>query len=330
MQNVNILVTGGTGFIGGALLARAMGMPGCSLRAAVRQTTQRLPFGVEQIVVEGLTPRAQWLPAARGCEVVVHCAGRAHVMDETAADPLQEFRLVNGEGTLNLARQAAAAGVRRFVFISSVKVNGEETILHRPYTENDAPAPKDPYGTSKREAEDRLKELALKTGMEVVIIRPPLVYGHSAQGNFQRLLSWINKGIPLPFGAVNNKRSFISVANLVDLITICVEHPAAANQTFLAGDGEDLSTPELLRRVALALGRPSHLFPVPQGVLRWIAVLLGKQTMMQRLCGSLQIDTGKARTVLGWTPPLTIDEGLRQAVNGKSFQDALWSHETDI
>ncbi len=166
MSCVNILVTGGTGFIGGALLTRAIGMPKCSIRAAVRRTPQRLPVEVEPVLVEGLTPQAHWLNAVRGCDVIVHCAGRAHVMDEKAADPLQEFRLVNGEGTLNLARQAAAAGIKRFVFISSVKVNGEETILHRPYTENDAPAPEDPYGISKREAEDRLKELALKTGME--------------------------------------------------------------------------------------------------------------------------------------------------------------------
>jgi nucleoside-diphosphate-sugar epimerase len=327
---VKILITGATGFIGGAFLACLVGKPEYSIRIALRRPTRNIPFGGEPVVVEGLTPGAYWFDAVQGCDVIVHSAARVHVMDEKFVDPLQEFRLVNVEGTLNLACQAAAAGVKRFVFISSVKVNGEETILHRPYTENDAPAPEDPYGISKREAEDTLKDLALKTGMEVVIIRPPLVYGPGAQGNFQRLLYWVNKGIPLPFGAVNNKRSFISVANLVDLITICVEHPAAANQIFLAGDGEDLSTPELLRRVALALGKPSHVFPIPQDVLRWIALLLGKQKMIQRLCGSLQIDTGKARKVLGWTPPLTVDEGLRQAVTGKSFQDKAWPHETDI
>jgi nucleoside-diphosphate-sugar epimerase len=318
---VKILITGATGFIGGAFLACLVEKPEYSIRVALRRPTRDIPFGGEPVVVEGLTPRAHWLRAVRGCDVIVHCAGRAHVMNETATDPLQEFRLVNGEGTFNLARQAAVAGVRRFIFISSIKVNGEETILHRPYTENDTPAPEDPYGISKREAEDTLQELALKTGMEVVIIRPPLVYGPGANGNFQKLLSWVNKGIPLPFGAVNNKRSFISVENLVDLITLCVEHPAAANQIFLAGDGEDFSTPDLLRRVALALERPSHLFPVPQGVLHWIALLSGKRTMMQRLCGSLQIDTSKARKMLGWLPPLTIDEGLRQAVTGKRIQN---------
>ena len=237
-------------------------------------------------------------------------------MHDTDGDPLAAYRVVNTEGTINLARQAAAAGVRRFVFISSVKVNGEETSPGQPFTEEDEPAPLDPYGISKLEAEQGLRDLATATGMEVVIIRPPLVYGPGVKANFLTMMRWLNKGVPLPFGALDNRRSLVALDNLVDFIITCIDHPAAAKQTFLVADGEDLSTTELLRRVGRAMGKPVRLIPVPMGLLQAGARLLGKQEMARRLCGSLQVDITKARTLLGWKPPVAVDEGLRRAVAG--------------
>jgi nucleoside-diphosphate-sugar epimerase len=235
-------------------------------------------------------------------------------MSETAANPLDAYREVNVEGTRRLAEQAAAAGVRRFVFLSSVKVNGEETTSHSPFRADDPPAPKDAYGQSKWEAEEALVEIAERTGMEVVIIRPPLVYGPGVKGNFASMMKWVAKGVPLPLGAIDNRRSLVALDNLVDLITVCIDHPAAANQVFLAGDGEDLSTTELLRRVGKAMGRPARLLPVPTGLLRLGAAMLGKGDMARRLLGSLQVDISRTRDVLGWEPPVSVDEGLRRAV----------------
>lgn len=233
-------------------------------------------------------------------------------MDDPSADPLTEFRRVNVEGTLNLARQAAAAGVQRFIFISSIKVNGEETAPGDAFTASDVPAPQDPYGLSKFEAEEGLRSLAQQTGMEVVIIRPPLVYGPSVKGNFASMIKLVQKGLPLPLGAIHNKRSLVGIDNLVDLIIRCIDHPAAANQTFLASDGVDLSTTELLRSVVKAMGKPSRLVPVPASLLQTGAGLLGKKAMAQRLLGSLQVDISKTREVLGWEPPYTVEEGLRR------------------
>jgi nucleoside-diphosphate-sugar epimerase len=246
---------------------------------------------------------------------VVHAAARTHIMQDTVADPLTAFRLVNVQGTLNLARQAAEAGVKRFVFLSSVKVNGELTQMGHPFRENDIPAPQDPYALSKYEAVAGLCRLAEETGMEVVIIRPPLVYGPGVKANFENMIRWVRRGIPLPFAAVSNKRSFVALDNLVDFIATCIVHPKAANQTFLVSDGEDLSTAELLQRVGLVLGKPMRLFPVPANLLQLAAGLIGKKTMAQRLCGSLQVDISKARDFLDWAPPLSVDEGLRQLRN---------------
>jgi nucleoside-diphosphate-sugar epimerase len=230
-------------------------------------------------------------------------------MREKAAEPLVEFRRVNALGTLNLARQAVQAGVKRFVFLSSVKVNGERGV----YSEAAPPAPVDAYGVSKAEAELGLRQLATDTGMEVVIVRSPLVYGPGVKANFQTLMHAVARGVPLPLGAIHNHRSMVALDNLVDFILTCIEHPAAANETFLVSDGEDLSTTDLIRRLARAMGRPARLIPVPASVLLGGAMLLGKHEMAQRLLASLQVDISKARQLLGWVPPISVDEGLRRA-----------------
>lgn len=247
--------------------------------------------------------------------VVIHSAARVHVMNDQSADPLAEFRKVNVDGTLHLARQAAAAGVRRFIFISSIKVNGEGTVLGKPYTAMDTPSPQDPYGISKMEAERGLREIAQQTGMEVVIIRPVLVYGPGVKANFRSMMNWLNKGVPLPLGSIHNKRSLVSLDNLVDLIVTCIDHPAAANQTFLVSDGDDLSTTEMLRRMGQALGKRARLIPVPAWCLETGAALLGKRAVAQRLCGSLQVDISHTCDTLGWTPPVSVDDGFRAAAS---------------
>lgn len=305
-----ILVTGATGFIGNAVLARASSDPMLQLRAAVRSQLWNLPAGVEPVLVGDLAPDTDWAQALSGVDVIVHTAARVHVMRDSAADPLAEFRRTNVAGTLNLARQAVDAGVRRFVFISSIKVNGEQTLPGRPYTASDLPAPVDSYGISKYEAEHGLLQLARETGMEVVIIRPVLVYGPGVKANFLSMMRWLHKGIPLPLGAIHNRRSLVALDNLVDLIVTCIRHHAAANQTLLAADGEDLSTTMLLRRTAVALGRPARLIPVPALVLRTAARWLGKADFVQRLCGSLQVDISKTQQLLNWVPPVSVDHAL--------------------
>ena len=254
---------------------------------------------------------------------MVHTAARVHLLRDGAADPLAAFRRVNVQGTLDLAQQAAAAGVRRLVFISSVKVHGETTALGTPYFADDAPAPRDAYGSSKMEAEDGLRSIAATSGMEVVIIRPPLVYGPGVKANFQVMLRWLSRGMPLPLGAIHNQRSLVALDNLVDLIVTCTHHPAAANQTFLVSDGEDMSTTQLLRRLGQAMGRPARLIPVPPALLKAGAAMLGKPGLAQRLCGSLQVDITKTRQLLGWSPPISVDEGLRRAAKG-------FRHETPV
>jgi len=233
-------------------------------------------------------------------------------MKDGTADPLAEYRRVNVEGTLKLARQAAAAGVKRFVFISSIKVNGEATFNKNAFFADDDPAPEDAYGQSKLEAELGLMQLAEETRMEVVIIRPPLVYGPSVKGNFSSMIKLVQMGLPLPLGAIHNKRSLVGIDNLVDLIIRCIDHPAATNQVFLAGDGEDLSTTELLRGVGNAMGKPTRLIPVSAGLLQLGATLLGRKDMAQRLLGSLQVDISKTCELLDWKPPYTVEEGLRR------------------
>jgi nucleoside-diphosphate-sugar epimerase len=309
-----ILVTGATGFVGKAVVQRLLAEDESRcVVAAVRRDGQPWPERVLPRVTGDLEPAADWSLALEGISAVVHCAARVHVMQETTTNPLDEFRRVNVQGTLNLARQAAAAGVRRFWFVSSIKVNGEATQLGRPFMADDAPAPLEAYGVSKMEAEQGLREIARQTGMEVVIIRPPLVYGPGVKANFAAMMRWLRRGVPLPFGAIHNQRSVVALDNLVDLLVTCLTHPAAANQTFLVSDGEDVSTTELLRRMGLALGCPARLVPVPAIWLNLAAALIGKPDVAQRLCGSLQVDISKTRELLGWVPPVSLDEGLRRA-----------------
>lgn len=307
-----ILVTGATGFVGRAVTARLVA-DRRTVRGAIRGSAE-LPPGVESVQVGDLSASTNWTPALVGVQTVVHAAARVHVMRDSADDPPAEFRKANVEGSLRLARQAAERGVRRFIFISSIKVNGEETQPGRSYTAEDSPGPVDAYGLSKLEAESGLRELARQTGMEVVIIRPVLVYGPGVKANFRAMTRAIHRGLPLPFGAVDkNRRSLVALDNLVDLIVTCIDHPAAANQTFLVSDDEDLSTSELLRRTAFAMGRRARLIPVPATLLTMTLGMLGKHAVAHRLTKSLQVNMAKTRSLLGWKPPVSVDEGLRRA-----------------
>jgi UDP-glucose 4-epimerase len=309
------LVTGANGFLGRALMRE---MPGhvSVVRGAVRDlaSAHDLQAATSCHEVGDIDANTRWDDALAGVGVVVHCAARVHVMRDDSGSPLDAFRLVNRDGTLNLARQAAQAGVRRFVFISSIKVNGEHTDNRAPFAADDVPAPEDPYGISKREAEDGLRELAAETGMEMVIVRPPLVYGPGVKGNFRSLVKLARLPVPLPFGAIANRRSLVYVGNLVDFIGVAAEHPTAANQTFLVSDGDDLSTTGLLKALRTALGRSSMLIPVPSGLFRAVGGLLGKRSSVQRLCGSLQLDIARTHRVLGWQPPFTVQQGLAETV----------------
>ncbi len=307
-----VLITGLNGFVG-KTLGNELVTRGFIVNGAVRSLAP-IDFAdtISTFVIKGIDSETDWQKALEGVDVVIHLAARVHVMKDTAIDPLAEFRRVNVDGTLNLARQAFEADVKRFIFISSIKVNGEGTVLGYPYTAEDQPAPVDPYGISKREAEDALRQLANDTGMELVVIRPPLIYGPGVKANFQSMMRWLDKGIPLPLGAIHNQRSLVALDNLIDLIITCIHHPAAANQTFLAGDGEDLSTSELLQRMSAALGKKAWLLPVPMFLLVWGARMLGKQAMVQRLCGSLQVDISKTCDQLDWMPPIKVDEALRK------------------
>jgi len=305
------LVTGATGFVGRAVLERVAGDGACRLRAVARRPVQAIR-GVDVVNVGDLGPKTDWSTALSGVDAVVHAAARVHVIRDKAVDPLAEFRRVNVSGTLNLAKQAAAAGVQRFIFLSSIKVNGEQTSVGRSYTSDDTPAPAGPYGISKYEAELGLRELAQVTGMDVVIIRPVLVYGPGVKGNFRSMMRWLNMGIPLPLGSIHNARSLVALENLVDLVATCLRHPAAANRTFMVSDGEDTSTTELLQRVAAALGTSARLLPVPGWMLQTAASALGMGDVALRLCASLQVDIGKTREVLGWVPKVGLDEALQR------------------
>lgn len=304
-----LLVTGASGFVGQSLLPRLLAA-GASVRAVTRRPELsgcRALAGVTWHVTQDLSATP-----IEGCDAVVHLAARVHVMQEESLDPLAEFRRANVDATEQLARQAAAAGVRRFIFLSSVKVNGEASEAGRPYRADDTPAPEDAYGISKLEAELALCRVADETGLEVVIIRPPLVYGPGVKGNFRVMLDWLRRGLPLPLASLDNRRSLVGVDNLCDLILTCLLHPRAANETFLVSDGRDLSTSELLRLAGEAMGRPARLWPCPPSLLRGVAAMVGKSGVARRLCGSLQVDIGKAQSLLGWVPPISVEEGLRR------------------
>ena len=309
-----ILVTGATGFVGNALVLRLLldDTTSCVVVAARRENYQ-WPRRVQPRITGDLDPHTNWSNALVGVSAVVHCAARVHVMADKAANPLDEFRRVNVQGTLNLARQAAAAGIRRFVFVSSIKVNGEATVKGTSFLADDIAAAVDPYGISKLEAEQGLYTIAAQTQMEIVVIRPPLVYGPGVKANFAAMMRWLQRGLPLPLGAIHNQRSLVALDNLVDLIVTCISHPAAANQTFLVADGEDVSTTELLRRMGNVMGCPARLVPVPASLLKLAAAMVGKGDVAQRLCGSLQVDIEKTCRLLDWHPPVSLDEGLRRA-----------------
>ncbi len=303
-----VLITGGHGFVGNVLFERLH----AEGRDPLKVSRKALRPG--ELAVGEIGLRTDWSEVFLNCAVVIHLAARVHVMNDTEGDSLTAFRAVNVDGTLNLARQAAAAGVTRFVFISSVKVNGESTQPGRAFTEADAPKPQDAYGQSKHEAEQGLRQLSADTGMEVVVVRPPLVYGPGVKANFAALKRAVQRGWPLPLGAVHNLRSLVALDNLVDFIVTCIAHPKAANQTFLVSDGQDLSTTELVRGMAQAAGVSVHLLKVPMWTLQAGGALLGKGDAVQRLCGNLQVDMSKARSLLGWVPLVSVEEGLRRAM----------------
>jgi nucleoside-diphosphate-sugar epimerase len=324
----NWAITGSTGFVGRSVLQRVVELnatfstidaPYEILGISRRLPSQPIP-GVRYIDLGDLSSSIDWAPVLQGVDVLVHTSARVHVMTDLATEPLAEFRRVNVDSTLHLARQAAVAGVKRLVFISSIGVNGQYTSSGLAFTESQAVHPHNAYALSKFEAEQGLRQIAAETDLEVVIIRPPLVYGPCAPGNFGSLISAVQRGLPLPLALVRNQRSLVGLGNLVDFIVTCARHPKAANQTFLISDGQDLSTPELIRHLAKAAGVPVRLLPVPVWALQIIARLLGRGGAIQGLCGNLQVDISKARELLCWMPPVSLDEGLRACfLSGNEF-----------
>lgn len=307
MIGSRVLVTGATGFVGEALVFRLLRDKVFTPVAAVRGESRL--SGLCQVVPFDMGDRIV-LPSLAGIDVIVHCAARVHVMSESAEGALERFRQINVEGTVRLARSAAQAGVKRFVYISSIKVNGEMTRPGVVFKADDVPAPLDPYGISKREAEDALRQISFETGMEVVVVRPPLVYGPGVGANFLSMMRWVERGTPLPLGSIHNQRSLVALENLVDLLNVCISHPGAAGKTFLVSDGDDLSTSHLLRRMAAAMGVKPRLLPIPSWMLKSGAVLIGRADIAQRLCGSLRVDIGKTIDVLGWSPVVGVDDAL--------------------
>lgn len=321
-----ILITGATGLVGGAVTRELLRLR-IPIIAGVRKNSAIASNDVKQIKTGEISSTTDWMLALANVDVVIHAAARVHVMDDSSSDPLTEFRKVNTAGTLNLARQAAESGVKRFIFISSIKVNGESTEAGKSFSPNDGFVPEDPYGLSKYEAEQGLLALAAETGMEVAIIRPPLVYGPGVKANFASMMKWINRGVPLPFGYINNQRSLVALDNLVDFIVLCADReksPKAANEVFLITDGEDVSTTTLLQKVARAFGKKPRLIPVPVWLMIIAAKLIGKGDVATRLFGSLQVDSSKARELLGWRPVITMDEQLKKTA------EAYLEHEKTL
>lgn len=310
----NVLVTGANGFVGRGLV-NFLALNGNNVLGVVRARSGNSIFGSDNSSIkikniDSISGTTDWSGLLGQQEVVVHTAARAHVMNDKSLDPLLEYRKINVDGSLNLAKQCAENNVRRFVFISSIKVNGESTTNRKAFDAGDYPSPEDAYGISKYEAELGLMDLAKTTGMEVVIVRPPLVYGPGVKGNFANLIKLVERGIPVPLGMVDNKRSLIALDNLIDLIARCIDHPLAANKVFLASDGFDLSTSELFRGLAKAMGKKSRLIPVPSIFLQFAASVIGKQDFAKRLLGSLQVDIAKTCEILNWKPPVSVEEGL--------------------
>ncbi|MFA7553082.1 MAG: SDR family oxidoreductase [Spongiibacteraceae bacterium] len=307
-----VLLTGSTGFLGGFLFKALL-----NCRYEVTNTI-RISSDEERqdtYTIGEINASTNWLPAVLGSDVVIHCAARAHIMIDKLSTPLDAYREVNTAGTLNLARQAAASGVKRFIFISSIKVNGESTTGLSVFSETNKPAPQDPYGVSKMEAEVGLRDIAEESGMEVVIIRPPLVYGPGVKANFFNLMKLARMRLPLPFAAIHNTRSMVYVGNLVDFIIQCIDHPAAANETFLVSDRRDLSLAELLTLMRRAMGKSPCLLPVPAAIFKLAGAITGKSAVIDRLVGSLQVDSTKAKDLLNWHPSYTVEQGIEATVN---------------
>lgn len=309
---MKILVTGANGFVGSALCTELIKRD-ITVLGAIREKSYAT--GLKSMLVGDINNTTNWMDCLLGVDIVIHLAARVHIMKDQVKNPLAEFRKTNVEATLNLAKQAHQAGVKRFIYMSSIKVNGEVTKLGQPFNTSDQPCPQDAYAISKFEAEQGLLDLAKETGMEVVIIRPPLIYGAGVKANFASMVRAVKCGIPLPLGAISNKRSFVYVGNLVSLIIKCIEHPAAANQTFLVSDGRDLSTTELLKACAIALNVKPRLIPVPKILIELAAGLVGKRGLSQRLCGNLQVDISQARELLDWEPPFSVEEGLKATID---------------
>lgn len=311
-MSIKLAVSGANGFVGQAVMRRLV-LQGRPVIAFVREGHVRQLEG-RGFAVTSLSDQKSWYEALRQCSVFIHCAGLAHIRQIPAGKDLIEFREVNTDLTLKLARSAASAGVKRFVFVSSIGVNGS-TSHQDPFTPDSAANPQTPYAISKYEAEQGLLAISQETGLEIVVVRPPLVYGFGAPGNFKTLVTILRQGWPIPLAAVTmNRRSFVAIENLVDLLVTCCDHPAAVNQVFLVSDGEDLSTANFLRRLAETMGRPVHLFPVPLQVLALGAKFLGRPELFQSLCGSLQVDMSKTSELLGWSPLMGVGEGLKRAL----------------
>lgn len=302
-------ITGATGFVGSALFQKLGSREEYTVKPLCR-TPSSSKSG--DLIAVGPLETAELRAELADIDVIIHTAARAHIMEDEADDPLAEYRKVNVQGTLNLARQAVEAGVKRFVFVSSIKVNGEATELNRPYTPEQQPAPEDAYGVSKLEAEQALTELCKESGMELVIVRPVLVYGPGVKANFLSMMSWVNRGIPLPLGAVNNKRSIVALDNLVDLLIVCATHPNAAGEVFFASDGNDLSTTEMLQEIGKGLGKPARLLPIPPALLDAGFSMIGKKDMIRRVLNSLQVDSEKNYRLLNWRPPVSTAEAMKK------------------
>ncbi len=314
MSEGAVLVTGAAGFVGHALTKRLLSLNEGRVLAGVRTDSRSVPAGSAPVVVDLEDASADWADALAGIMAAVHCAAR--VPDSRNEDEAA-YRRVNVDGTLRLARAAAASGVRRFVFLSSIKVNGESSPVGKPFTPNDPPAPEDAYGRSKLEAERGLLELARETEMEVVIVRAPLVYGPGVGGNFETMRRWVARGIPLPLGMIHNRRSLVGLGNLVDFLVTCLQHPVAANRVWMVSDDDDVSTTELLQRLGESVGRPARLIPVPALLIRLLAASIGKRGIARRLCDSLQVDMAETRSRLGWRPPVAMVDELSRMRLGR-------------